>query len=75
MALEPRPKIILFTAFLEQLELLKLLCQSKRWKVVIYSGKLTQTQKDTAIQKWQDNEDTPILLMSVRAGSKSTQQL
>lgn len=74
MAPKTKPKAIVFCVFLQQLELLKdqYLCQG--WKTSVYSGEMTQAKKDEAIAKWEDDDDCPVLLMSLKAGGKSAKK-
>jgi len=76
MALEPRPQITVFCVFLQQLELLRTLCESIRGvKVSMYTGEMPQHKKDEALAQWQTEDDRPVLLMSMKGGRKFHQHM
>lgn len=42
--------------------------QLKKFKPLIYSGSLSESQRDTIVKSFQEQEDNKVLLMSVKAG-------
>ena len=65
---EPDKKIIIFCQFHMTMQILEKICQQKAWKYVTYSGAMSHTARDKAITEFTNDDDTKIMIASLKAG-------
>ena len=65
---EPDKKIIIFSQFHMTMQILEKLCQQKGYKYVTYSGAVSHTARDKAITEFTNDDDTKIMIASLKAG-------
>ncbi|KAF2009924.1 hypothetical protein BU24DRAFT_357138 [Aaosphaeria arxii CBS 175.79] len=64
----PSVKIIIYTQFLAMIRILKKICEEEHWGCEQYHGEMTFQSRDKAIHSFAEEEDTNILLSSLRCG-------
>ena len=65
-AFESNKKVIIFSQYVKTLELIQ---ERIKYNSVIYSGKLSEKNKDTVLNNFKNNTEINILLMSLKAGA------
>ena len=65
---EPDKKIIIFSQFHMTMQILEKVCQRKNWGYCSYHGKMSHTARDKAITEFTNDDDTKIMIASLKAG-------
>ncbi|KAF3039514.1 hypothetical protein E8E12_004791 [Didymella heteroderae] len=64
----PSVKIIIYTQFLAMIRILTKICEREGWKTEQYHGKLSLVARNKAIEEFASNDQSRILLASLRCG-------
>lgn len=67
---DPNRKIIVFSIYIAQLEILARMCQLYGWGTRYYHGSMTEERKNKSLKKWRTPGGPNILLCSLGAGGK-----
>jgi len=61
-------KIIIFSQFVKALDLVEKVCDMEGWPCTRYHGEMTLEQRETSLRSFEDNDDIPIMLTSLKCG-------
>lgn len=64
----PNEKILIYTQFLNMVRLLGKLCAIEGWNYVQFTGKMSLPAREKAINRFTEDEDTYIMICSLKAG-------
>ncbi|KAJ5690017.1 hypothetical protein N7462_004409 [Penicillium macrosclerotiorum] len=65
---DDKVKIVLFTQFLDTIQLLALMCSTERWGYMIISGKMSLSARDDNIEKFREVSEMKIAIASLKTG-------
>ncbi|PSK59285.1 hypothetical protein B9Z65_3609 [Elsinoe australis] len=64
----PESKIIIYTLWTGMIRVLENMCDIEDWKCIKYYGQMTHEARAKAIEKFQQDEDTRIMICSLKCG-------
>jgi SNF2 family DNA or RNA helicase len=62
-------KTIIFSQFVALLDLLQVAIENKRWKCERYDGGMSADARNSAINRFTDDRETKVMLISLKAGN------
>jgi SNF2 family DNA or RNA helicase len=65
---KPDCKIIIYTQFLPMIRIMGRVCETERWPYLKYSGAMSHTARDKALQDFASKPEVRVLLMSLKCG-------
>ncbi|KAJ5152172.1 hypothetical protein N7492_010467 [Penicillium capsulatum] len=65
---DAKAKIVVFTYFLDTLELIRLMCKREGWVSNKLCGKMSESARNSNVTDFQQNEDTKILVATTKTG-------
>lgn len=64
----PEDKIIIFSQFVRALDLVEKVCDEEGWPCIRYQGDMTLEQRESSLRTFEDDDDIPIMLTSLKCG-------
>jgi len=64
----PDEKILIYTQFLDTVRLLSKFFEAQKWKHVLFTGKMSLSAREKAINQFTHDKDIPIMILSLKAG-------
>lgn len=65
---DPTAKIIVYTQFMSMIYILEKMCEHEGWGCLLYHGSMTAEKRNKAIQNFESDASSMILLTSLKAG-------
>jgi SNF2 family DNA or RNA helicase len=64
----PQDKIIIFSQFVRALDLVEKMCNEEGWSCIRYQGDMKLEQRESSLRTFEDDDDVPIMLTSLKCG-------